>query len=106
MFKAMILLKRREGMSMEEFLKWWLGQHAELAKQLPGLRRLCFNAVAGDGEGLYDGVSELWFDSEADFGGAYQTAIQTAIGQAVAADSLANVSKRERLLVQENVVVS
>ena len=32
MFKAMILLKRREGMSMEEFLKWWLGQHAELAK--------------------------------------------------------------------------
>ena len=102
MFKAMILLKRREGMSMEEFLKWWLGQHAELAKQLPGLRRLCFNAVAGDGEGLYDGVSELWFDSEADFGGAYQT----AICQAVAADSLANVSKRERLLVQENVVVS
>ncbi len=52
MFKAMILLKCREGMSMEEFLKWWLGQHAELAKQLPGLRRLCFNAVADDGEGL------------------------------------------------------
>jgi uncharacterized protein (TIGR02118 family) len=56
--------------------------------------------LADDGS-AYDGVSELWFDSKDDFEAAYAT----EIGKAVAADSLANLSARERMLVIENDIL-
>ena len=99
MFKAMILLKRKEEYSQREFRNWWLGEHAQLGIQLPGLLKLCFNTVE-DEESLYDGVAELWFDSENDFAEAYQT----ELGKAVAADSLAHVLRRDRLFVDENIL--
>jgi hypothetical protein len=43
-------------------------------------------------------VSELWFDSQADFEAAYAS----EIGKQVVADSMANVSSRVRLFVTEN----
>lgn len=101
MFKAMILLKRREDAGFEQFAQWWLGAHAPLAAALPKLRRATFNLVQGDGTGLYDGVSELWFDSQADFEAAYAS----AHGKAVAADSMAHVSRRERLLVTAHELI-
>ncbi len=55
-----------------------------------------FNVVDGD-DGAYDGVSELWFDSREAFDAAYAS----DHGRAVAADSLAHVGRRERLLVDE-----
>jgi uncharacterized protein (TIGR02118 family) len=100
-FKAIILLKRREDMSAQDFAAWWLGQHATLARQLPGLRGLRFNLVTADGEGAIDGVSELWFDSKEAFDAAYDT----KHGRAVAADSMAHVSRRERLCVDEHTLV-
>jgi len=99
MFKAMILLKRKEEYSQREFRNWWLGEHAQLAIQLPGLKKLCFNP-AEDEAALYDGVAELWFETERDFTEAYQT----EMGKAVAADSLAHVGRRDRLFVEENVL--
>ena len=97
-FKAIILLKRRDGISSEEFAAWWLGRHRPLAMQLPGLRRMVVN-LCRDPEAVYDGASELWFDSEADFVAGYAT----EIGKEVAADSLSMVSRRDRLLVSEHV---
>ncbi len=52
-------------------------------------------------EAPYDGVSELWFDSREDFEAAYAS----EHGQWVAADSLAHVGRRERLLVEEHPIV-
>lgn len=101
MFKAMILLKRRDDMSPAQFADWWLGAHAPLARALPGLRGARFNLVEGDGSGPVDGVSELWFDSREAFDAAYAT----EHGKRVAADSMANVSKRERLFVAEHVLL-
>lgn len=100
MFKAIILLKRRADMSREQFSDWWLGDHARLALGLPGLRGLSFNLVEGDGTGEVDGVSELWFDSQA----AFEAAYASEHGRAVAADSLAHVARRERLLVAEHAL--
>lgn len=99
MFKAIILLKRREDMTHDEFKTWWLEEHSAKAAQLPGVRKICFN-LAQDG-GAFDGVSELWFDSQEDFEAAYAT----EIGKAVAADSMAHLSARERLFVTENDIV-
>ena len=93
--KAIILLTRREGDTVEDFRRWWLEEHAPLARQLPGLRKLVFNLA--DGEAGYDGVSELWFDSQEAFDAAYAS----ELGQRVAADSLAHVAGRVRLVVDE-----
>jgi len=94
--KAIILLTRREGDTPEDFRRWWLEEHAPLARQLPGLRKLVFNLVEGEAD--VDGVSELWFDSVADFEAAYAS----EIGQRVAADSIANLAARARLIVAEH----
>ena len=104
MFKAMILLTRREGVSHDEFRAWWLERHAPLASRLPGCRRLVFNLVAPDerGENAVDGVSELWFDSREAFDAAYAT----ELGRQVAADSMANVSARVRLVVESETVLA
>lgn len=103
MFKAVILLTRREDLTHEAFVEWWLGEHSPLAARLPGLRRLTFNVVdAGAEEAGIDGISELSFDTQADFEAAYAG----EIGKATAADSLAHVSGRVRLFVTENEVVA
>ncbi len=99
MFKAMILLQRKPAMSAEDFQSWWLNDHAPMASRLPGLRKAAFNVV-NDENAEFDGVSELWFDSQADFEAAYAS----ELGKSVAADSMANVSRRERLLVEEHLL--
>ena len=96
MFKAVILLTRKDGMSKDEFRNWMLVGHSPLAKQLPGLRKLVFNVVEND-DAPYDGVSELWFDTREAFDAAYAT----EIGKRAAGDSLANVKARVRLFVDE-----
>jgi uncharacterized protein (TIGR02118 family) len=96
MFKAIILLTRKDGMTRDEFRHWMLVRHSPLATQLPGVRRLTFNIVENEDVDV-DGVSELWFDSRDAFDAAYAT----EIGKAVAGDSLANVKSRIRLLVDE-----
>lgn len=98
-FKAIILLSRGEGMTVDEFRHWWLHEHAPLAAQLPGVRRIVFNACRENDD--VDGVSELWFDSEADFTAAYAT----ELGKQVAADSMAHVRGRVRLFVDSAVEV-
>lgn len=100
MFKAVILLTRREDMGNEEFRDWWLGAHADLARGLPGLSRAVFNLVSNDETG-FDGVTELWFDSRE----AFEAAYASDHGRRVAEDSLAHVSRRERLLVDEHPVL-
>jgi uncharacterized protein (TIGR02118 family) len=100
MFKAMILLARRDGMTHDEFVDWWMNEHRPLASRLPGLRRLVFND-AGDTSDEIDGITELWFDSERGFLDAYAT----ELGQRVTADSLAHVRSRQRLFVTEHDIV-
>ncbi len=99
MFKAMILLSRREDMTPEDFRRWWMEEHRPLAVQLPRLRRMVVNIVEGgrDESGI-DGVSELWFDTQADFEAAYAT----EIGKAVAGDSMAHNRRRVRLFIDEH----
>ena len=100
MFKAIILLTRREDASHEDFRSWWLERHAPLASRLPGVRRLVFDLVGTEGA-AFDGISELWFDDRA----AFEAAYETDIGREVAADSMANVSARVRLFVDEHPLV-
>jgi uncharacterized protein (TIGR02118 family) len=97
MFKAIILLKRKDELSSKDFADWWLGRHAPLARGLPNVRRVVFNLVE---DGPYDGVAELWFDTQA----AFEASYATDHGRAVAADTLAVVDQRVRMFVTEHSI--
>ena len=97
MIKAVILLKRRDDMSLEDFSDWMLKEHVPLAVKLEGLKRYQVN-IATEPDNDFDGVSELWFDSEA----AMLAAYGSDHGKAVAADSMAHVKDRKRIVVQEH----
>jgi uncharacterized protein (TIGR02118 family) len=65
LIKRISLVRRKEGMSREEFLAHWMGPHAEIVRQLPGLRGLRFGVVQrwAPADAAWDGVGELWFDT-------------------------------------------
>lgn len=65
MIKRVSLLRRKQGMSREEFRAHWTGPHADIVRQLPGLRGLRFGMVESwnPEEAAWDGVGEVWFDS-------------------------------------------
>src|SRR3546814_11474317 len=92
---AVILLKRRDGMSLQAFSDWLLQDHVPLALKLDGLKRYQVN-IAQPPDGAYDGVSELWFASE----DAMLAPYGTRHGYAVAADAHAYVMSRERMSMQ------
>jgi len=98
--KVMVGLVRRDDMSREEFVHWWLGDHLQLASCMPHVGEVRLNVVdEGFDEAGIDGIGELWFDSRADMDAAYAS----EAGQAVTADALAHMSGRRRLLVTEHV---
>jgi uncharacterized protein (TIGR02118 family) len=89
MFKVMVMIKRKPGMSMDEFIQYYETKHAPLgASKVPNLKRYVRhfirpygNAVYGaDATPAYDVLTEIWFDDEADFqrGMAYLTEPETA----------------------------
>lgn len=86
-------------MSREDFRRWWIDEHAPLARTLPGVRRIRFNVL--DDDAPFDGIAELWFDSAEDADAAYAT----DIGKAVAADSMAHVASRVRMLADEREIL-
>ena len=86
MIKIMLLLHRREDLSIDEFRAYWHGQHRALLERLPGLRRLVLNDVLPGPDGApgpCDGIAEDWFESP----DAMQAAFASPEGMAVAADT-------------------
>lgn len=97
-FKAIISLAKRDDMTHDEFIAWWMNEHAPLARDLSGLRRIVFNDITNSDD--VDGITELWFDSEDDFHAAYAT----DHGKSVAADSIAHVRSRTRMFAIETPI--
>ncbi len=66
MVKFIGMLKRKAGMTMEEFSEHWYENHAPLVlKLVPGVQRYVQNHVVrlpGGGEPRFDGTLEIWFD--------------------------------------------
>jgi uncharacterized protein (TIGR02118 family) len=101
--KVISLLKRKEGMSLEEFRTWALEQHPELGKKMPGMRHYRMSVVLEDNAALpADAVSEMWFDDMA----ARNAAFGTDEGKAAAADAIAHCSSRTHLLTEEKVLIA
>ena len=74
MLKILSLMKRKDGLSYDEFRNWAMNEHPLLAEKLPGLRGYRMNVPVAENPDLpYDAISEMWFDSDearlAAFGG-------------------------------------
>lgn len=48
MYKVVGLLKRPEGMEMEDFRRWWLEVHAPKVMKWKGVTRYCVNLCTTD----------------------------------------------------------
>ena len=102
MLKVISLLKRKEGMSFEEFKKWALVEHPPLGKKIPGMRHYRMSVVLVDDPNLpCDAVSEFWFDDEE----ARVAAFATEAGKAAGADAAAHCSSRIHLLTEEKILI-
>ena len=66
MVKVLTFLKRKPGMPVEDFQRYWLTRHPEVVVRLPGVRRYiqshALPSAYRKGEPVYDGIAEVWAD--------------------------------------------
>jgi uncharacterized protein (TIGR02118 family) len=75
MIRRVSFIRRRDGMTREEFFAHWTGPHADIVRQVPGLQGLRFSMVDRlvPADANWDGVGETWFDTIADADKAFAT---------------------------------
>jgi len=102
MLKVISLLKKKEGMPLEEFRNWALNEHPPLGKKLPGIRHYRMSVILEEDPALpYHAVSEFWFDDNE----ARLAAFATPEGKAAAEDAAAHCSSRVHLLTEEKIII-
>jgi uncharacterized protein (TIGR02118 family) len=100
--KVISLLKRKEGMSLDEFRQWVMEEHPPFGKRLPGIREYRMSVILEDNPDLpFHAISEMWFDNAE----AFQAAFATPEGKAAAEDAIAHCSARVRLVTEEKILV-
>jgi len=62
MRKLVNLLVRKDGMTHDEFVEYWLTEHAPLAEDLPGVHTYTTSVPADPEQARYDGIAELHFE--------------------------------------------
>ncbi|MFC1926664.1 EthD domain-containing protein [Chloroflexota bacterium] len=109
MIKLVAFLKRKPGMSREEFFKYWKENHGPLAvKCFPTFKRYVQNhIIAQPGEEPeYDGIMELWFEDIA----GYEAVIdfyQSDAGKVIRDDEerFQNLNIRPDFFVEEHIMI-
>ena len=83
MIKLVNLVVRKDEYTHEEFVERWTGEHADLAKDLPGLKKYVTSLPTSPERSEYDGIVELYFEDME----ALKAAFSSEIGEAVNADA-------------------
>ena len=100
-------MKRKPGLSREEFAQRWLHEHTKLSAKLPGLRGYRINVATPyqpedtGAEPLYDGTAELWWDSIE----AMEASFESDIGVAAGADADEFADVRIHIYTEEHFVI-
>lgn len=96
-------LVRNDEYNHEEFAKRWQGDHADIAHDLPNLKRYSTSVPVNPDDAEYDGVLELTFED----GHALNEAFQSDVGQEVQADAaeFTDPGAGPRMIVEETVHV-
>ena len=75
--KIIFFLKRKPGMDVKEFQRYWLEVHGPIVLKLPRLRRYVqchvLSSQYAEGEPLYDGFAQLWFENYNDLREAFNS---------------------------------
>ena len=100
MYKVVGLLKRPDGMDMEDFRRWWLEVHAPKVMKWKGLTRYCINLCTTDDQ-RYDGMAETWFETKQDM----ENAFAPAEGQAARQSATDGSQEIVILFTEEHVMV-
>lgn len=105
MIKLIAFLKRKPGMTMEEFKQRWVEEHTKISARLPGLLGYRINIATErqekGREPLFDGTAELWWNSIEEM----EASFATEIGAAAGADGDAFTELRVHLYTEEFIVV-
>lgn len=106
MVKLIALLKRKPGMTREEFSARWLNEHTKLSAKMPGLREYRINVATAhqpdDASGaIYDGTAELWWDNME----AMEAAFASPEGVRAGADADSFADVRLHIYTDEYMVV-
>jgi uncharacterized protein (TIGR02118 family) len=122
MIKLVFTVRRRDGMTREEFQRYWREEHAQLVKRHAETLRIrryvqthardtdLDEALAGAREGearYYDGVAELWWESLDDLVEASTSDAGQMAGQALLEDErrFIDLPNSPIWLGEENVVI-
>ena len=122
MIKLVFTLRRREGMSREEFQRYWREEHAPLVRRHAETLRIrryvqthardtdLDEALAGSRGSearAYDGVAELWWDSLEDLMAGFSSEAGQAAGAALLEDEakFIDLARSPLWLGEEHVVV-
>ena len=108
MIKLVALLKRKDGLTLEEFSRYWLEKHAPLAlKTLPGIKKYVQNHIVdlSSEEPPFDGVAEIWFEDIESYNLYYNTWISEG-GKVIREDEarFQDRDKRVRIVVEEKPI--
>lgn len=103
MIKQVEFLVRKDEYSHKEFVEWWQEDHADLVRDLPGLKRYTTSVPTNPDAVAYDGVLELAFEDMS----TLKEAFDSETGQDVVADAAdyVNFDASERMIVEETVHV-
>lgn len=103
MVKLVGLIRKRADLSLEAFRFHWLETHTKIASQLPGVRRYTVNIIDREQypNSVYDGFSELWFDSRE----ALDQAFSRPGVDALTADIPLFIGELVRVIVDEREIV-
>ncbi len=108
MMHMLVFVRRKPGMEVETFQRYWRETHGPLVTQIPQLRRYVqshvrLGAYRAGLEPVYDGVAELWFDST----DAIREAAASQQYQAVRADetNFLDVSRPIPFIITQDFVV-
>ena len=100
--RTVAILGRKEGMTFEEFDRYWLDVHAPLAAQLPGLLRYVQRHVeAPSAEFGVDGFALLDYQSAE----AMESAWASEAGQRALADVPNFLGRHDVVVITDHVIV-
>ena len=105
MIKLIGIISRKDGMSVEDFQRYWREVHAPLIAKAPALRRyIQCHAIAelyDQYPQAYDGIAEAWFDGL----DAYEAAVASPAWQAAVVDAPNFIGSSKRLIATEVPII-
>ncbi len=109
MIKVLSLLNRKDGLSHEEFVKYWMETHGPLAHGVPGLRRYVQSHITGtrgradipqiDME--IDGIAELWYDDAE----AMRRSVESPEAKRLYADGARFIGRIKTFIIEEHEII-